>query len=457
MQQKICVIYARVSTQLQNIEFQVSSGKRIANTLAYDEQDIVILADDGISSLSKKAEERDALSQLHKLIKMDRVAVLIVFDRDRLARHMFEYLILVEDIIKNNVEVIFSNPCVEKFSKVLSREAELGLDAEVDGKRIAARNREVRKYYPSAPYGYLKIGKKGETRYVFAEHIAIVRTLFDDFKFNNSKKDFQIFKKKWQKKIKGNIEKILTNPFYSAHVGTEFEKVHHIEPIVDINLIKENIEKINIQWGYGLKKPVLNDFFFKQLQIPIICGICKKSLVSQTSKSNIHYKCPEHKKIKISQIRLNELVLDNLKYSIKTIDPDVIRQKSIAQINTFISKLEKEKREFQIKLTEVSLSNQRLRNNHDKLKLALTSFINIKNIYEEINDKLEKLKDLKVAINEFTSDVIRNANKSILSYSIDTLRALIISIEVGQVDVRILNRVGFFNSDNYNTEVMYYE
>ena len=149
--------------------------------------------------------------------------------------------------------------------------------------------------------------------------------------------------------------------------------------------------------------------------------------------------------------------MDNLKYSIKTIDPDVIRQKSIAQINTFISKLEKEKREFQIKLTEVSLSNQRLRNNHDKLKLALTSFINIKNIYEEINDKLEKLKDLKVAINEFTSDVIRNANKSILSYSIDTLRALIISIEVGQVDVRILNRVGFFNSDNYNTEVMYYE
>jgi len=119
------------------------------------------------------------------------IAVMIVRNRDRIARNMVEYLEVWQKLADAGVALVLSDKGATPVSNNFSEEAWNALMAEIEGDNIAGRTQAASRFYPPAPFVYEKIGRKGNTHYEFTQDIDDVKDLFEAFEAVAGKDEYK--------------------------------------------------------------------------------------------------------------------------------------------------------------------------------------------------------------------------------------------------------------------------
>ena len=185
-------LYARVSSQHQadeaTIESQVDAIKQRIAADGFGLDAELIFLDDGHSGATLL---RPALERLRDLAYTGGIDRLYVHSPDRLARKFMNQAVLLDELAKRHVEVVFLNQPIE-----VSPESNLllqmqGMIAEYERAKILERTRRGRRFSArqgrisvlgQAPYGYRYVPKHqgdGEARYdLVLDEVSVVRDLF---------------------------------------------------------------------------------------------------------------------------------------------------------------------------------------------------------------------------------------------------------------------------------------
>lgn len=440
------LLYARVSTSQQDIEKQVEIGLELAKTHGFDLEEVMIIKDHGISSLQVKLEDRLGMTELLRIIRKREIDTLIVFDRDRLARNMVEYLIIVDQANEYGVNIIFSNTEAEPYSKKLDREADLALYAEMEGNKINQRTAAVRKYYPSAPFGYKKVGNRSATRYVQVEKdIEQIQTMFKEFDSISNKLDFIEFKKGWEIKKGINCKKILTNPFYAGviiHSNEFIEPLTHIKGIMPKKTILLNREKI-MDWGYNEKKKRQVDSYFKYLGVPVLCGICKRPLQFTTKKNELYFSCKhvennqKYLYCKVSQLK--EILQKHVQAMINRLDTDSLKRITMTKITEHLKQMRQKIRNFEHnRVIAIKQIGER------KKLTTLTEIIQSVQEYDDqinhLNQKINQLLLINSKLNEFINITKSEFYRHFPEQMNEVTRILVKEVTIGKDYVDIQTR-----------------
>ena len=186
-------IYARVSSEQQAQEQTIASqvaalrDRVRADGCSLDEE--LCFVDDGISGTTL---QRPALERLRDQAYAGGFQRLYVHSPDRLARRYAYQVLLVEELRRNGLEIVFLNRAIG-----VSPEEDLllqmqGMFAEYERAKILERSRRGKRHAAQrgmvnvlggAPYGYRYITKHaggGSAAYeIVAEHAAVVRRVFN--------------------------------------------------------------------------------------------------------------------------------------------------------------------------------------------------------------------------------------------------------------------------------------
>ena len=186
-------IYARVSSdqqaQEQTIESQVAAlRERVASDGLALEEELCFL-DDGVSGSTLM---RPALERLRDVAYAGAIQKLYVHSPDRLARRYAYQVLLVDELKKYGVEIVFLNRAIG-----VSPEEDLllqmqGMFAEYERAKIMERSRRGKRHaarrgsvnvLSAAPYGYHYVSKRdggGEAAYeIHDEQAAVVKQVFE--------------------------------------------------------------------------------------------------------------------------------------------------------------------------------------------------------------------------------------------------------------------------------------
>jgi site-specific DNA recombinase len=186
-------IYARVSSEAQAKENTIASQiealeRRIRDDGLRCDPELVFV-DDGISGSSLI---RPSLERLRDQAAAGVIDRLYVHSPDRLARRYAYQVLLVEELTRSNVEVVFlNNPMGSDPEQNLLLQVQ-GMIAEYERAKIMERSRRGKQHaarrgsvnvLTGAPYGYRYIGKHegdGQARYqVLAHEARVVRQVFE--------------------------------------------------------------------------------------------------------------------------------------------------------------------------------------------------------------------------------------------------------------------------------------
>lgn|GEM_PF-5194724 len=292
---KVAVIYARVSSRSQDMAVQLDLGLRKANELGYGVDQIRVIEDYGVSARQVPLSHRRGLNEVLAMIRRGEVAILIVYDRDRLARETQEYLRLLSLLAKHGVSVVYTARGASPFTTRIVQEAQLALNSQMEGNRIAQRTQDARCYYPSCLYGFRRVGKGVEAHYVVDEaQYEYLVSLFTDFSTVTDAEDFTAFRKKWKKTIKRDVAVLLQNPFYAAALigedGTT-ETLRHIEPMVPLSTILQNRHTLAV-WGITVaQRAPTPTTWMLDASIPVSCGSCGRAMTIRLQKGVEYYRC----------------------------------------------------------------------------------------------------------------------------------------------------------------------
>ncbi len=177
---KVAAIYARVSTDRQKdeqtIDSQISALIEFAHAEGYTIPSELVLKDEGYSGSTLI---RPGLEHLRDLTAEGQIETVLVYSPDRLSRKYAYQVLLIEELNRNGVEVLFV-----KSPQATTPEEQLlvqfqGMIAEYERAQIAERTRRGKKYRAKcgsvnvlvkAPYGFRYV-KKTETSDAFYEII----------------------------------------------------------------------------------------------------------------------------------------------------------------------------------------------------------------------------------------------------------------------------------------------
>ncbi len=186
-------IYARVSSdqqaQEQTIESQIAAlRQRIAND-GYILNDSLCFIDDGVSGASLM---RPALERLRDTAYVNGFQKLYVHSPDRLARRYAYQVLLVDELKKHDVEIVFLNRAIGASPEEDLLLQMQGMFAEYERAKIMERSRRGKRHAATrgnvnvlsgAPYGYRYISKReggGAASYeVNEQHAAVVKQMFE--------------------------------------------------------------------------------------------------------------------------------------------------------------------------------------------------------------------------------------------------------------------------------------
>lgn len=290
---EVVILYARVSSAAQDVDLQIRMGMQHAIRLGYAEAQVITITDEGVSSQKIIASRRKGLTQVMTWVQSGRIRHVIVYDRDRLARSMPEYMTILNAFQTHNVSLEFSNRDVIPFSTNLSMEAHLASFAQAEGERIRKRVADSRPYYPRAPYGYRREGKSSSVHYVFEpEEIERVRCLFDEFMVIYRESDYRRFEKRWKTTLNRDVRSILSNSYYAAtfyRSDQEIEVLRHLPPIIELEQILLNRKKFD-EW-YPKVSSVNEATALRRWGIPIYCTVCGRLLDQKNRKGEFVFWC----------------------------------------------------------------------------------------------------------------------------------------------------------------------
>jgi len=189
----IVALYARVSSERQADELTIQSQLSALKQRIIDDQVTLdkelCLLDDGYSD---ETLLRPALEQLRDVAYAGGIDRLYVHSPDRLARKYAYQVLLVEELNKHGVELIFINDDLQNQTPEGNMLLQMqGVFAEYERAKIMERTRRGRRFaarqgrvsvLAHAPYGYRYISKHdgdGEARYdIMLEEAGLVREMF---------------------------------------------------------------------------------------------------------------------------------------------------------------------------------------------------------------------------------------------------------------------------------------
>lgn len=101
--------YKRTSSGGQDLELQISANAEHLKEYAKD--DVIEFTDFDVSATKLTMDDRPALSRMLKLMKQGEIDTVIVYERDRLARNVYEYIAIAQVFYEHKIDVIYSIRC----------------------------------------------------------------------------------------------------------------------------------------------------------------------------------------------------------------------------------------------------------------------------------------------------------------------------------------------------------
>lgn len=361
--QKILAEYIRTSSGGQELKLQI--GTNAPHLEEHNPDNILRFTDQDVSATKLSMEDRPALNRMLKLVQAGKISTIVVYERDRLARNVYEYIQMVTLFYINDVNVIFTATNATPFSKDLFVETWYGLSAQFEGQRITNRLSDARKRNPSNLIGYQKIksssNSKGNiNKYIpLKEQKDVIYNLFLDFSKVSSPEDIYNITIRYQSLLNRQeirILDILKTPFFSGHYDNNgsFVRLPNVEPIISLDLFKSvqnRLEEfsLDITDGFSLSK--------KESKVVPRCGICNQELKFKKGQIGTFgfYKCSKHKKIQIEVNELIEKTTESLQKALKQISFSELYKLYVKVIKNNIAQCRKSSEKMQKKLARVCL------------------------------------------------------------------------------------------------------
>jgi site-specific DNA recombinase len=409
--------YARVSSASQDIDKQINYIKHYLKRNNIPEEKVKILKDNDISANVLSMEERPGLEKLRIAIKQGTVRKLIVYHRDRLARNFYEYVLLVKELYKYDIEVIFVANNQPPFSKDLFTEAIQGMLAQSNGLTIRSRNHEYMEQYPSTPWlGFTREGKKSKTRYLpdSKKGPQLKRFFQKAAKANTAERLIELlteYKALFNNKRLDEILEYLNNPFYCGHIkkGDQYYKLGHVDPLIDLDTymqVEVNLEKVMSQVVEAINVSL------ERSNITPICAKCKGQMKFRAGKigNSGYYVCSnKHYRITIEVDDLNVDIEEHFKEIMPKIDFDLFKKEIRTILNRQKEKLAAkfESLEKSINKTEEDIS---LLSPRDSVKIKVLFYridklkLEMKNVHFSlirIDDAFSELKQLSNVVKNY--------------------------------------------------------
>lgn len=143
MQEKLVVVYSRVSSSSQNLREQLDAAKKVLKARNINEDDEIFLEDFNVSATKNDANNRPAYKKLQNLIREGRVVLVIIYARDRVQRNFYEASEFNELVNIYGVEVIYTASNEIPFNKNSSIENFYGIFSQQEGKNIGRRTKDA--------------------------------------------------------------------------------------------------------------------------------------------------------------------------------------------------------------------------------------------------------------------------------------------------------------------------
>ncbi|WP_157663693.1 recombinase family protein [Sutcliffiella horikoshii] len=296
--------YLRVSTGNQDLQMQIDANKEYLKK--YEVEQVMQFKDYDVSATKLKMNERPALRRLLKLIQGGKLKKIFVYDRDRFARDVYEYVYIVKLCYKYDVELIFTADGAAPFSKDIVQETWYGLFAQMEGQKINTRLHDVRSRYPQSLIGYKKVLDKKSSTYKADKDVSKhISELFKEVSKTSSLEaliDIVVRYCKILNRDAKRIVGILNTAFFSAHGRTrdgDYFELAHVDAIISLSLFQE-VQVVLKRYGQAYEDVVRNTL--RESFIIPTCGKCGEQMIFKKGRlGNFgEYICKHHKKIRIS-------------------------------------------------------------------------------------------------------------------------------------------------------------
>lgn len=308
--------YVRVSTTRQGEEGVSLQQQKEANETCAVRRGVKI------SRLFEEQETaakrgRPIFTKMLKLLKAGKAAGVIMHKIDRSARNLKDWADLGE-LIDSGVEVYFANEALDLRSRGGRLAADIQAVVAADYIRNL-REETLKGFYGRlkqglmpmpAPLGYVNHGK-GKPKTLDPERATLVRRAFELYATGAFSLDGLVEKmyalglrsRTGQKVGRNSISLLLNRRFYIGEIeikktGQRFLGNH--EPLIEPSLF-EQVQAILM--GRYPQRSKVHDFTFRKL---LCCGCCGYSLIGETHKGFVYYRC-HNKKCPTTSIRETEI------------------------------------------------------------------------------------------------------------------------------------------------------
>ncbi|RDE34142.1 hypothetical protein DV713_08565 [Parageobacillus thermoglucosidasius] len=339
---KLKVLYMRVSSDNQSEEMQLNAAKRYLEQ--YNPDEVLILCDHGISATKLPLHKRPQLVKLLDLVREDKVDTLLVYQRDRLARDFYEYLTIISELIKHNVNVIFTASDSPQFNKDIVLEGAYAIFAQHEGHLINKRTSDARKQAPHRIFGYdVTKTENGRSYSINEKRGELVKQLFSEAANVENIEEFLILLTKYKKLVGRKVEdvlKILKQPFYAGYYMSqnEYHHLQHVPAIITLDEYKsvnKKLEQLEKQY-YELKAQTQDSALIRP-----ICFICNNemSLKMNAVGTEGYFVCSRnHKLVDIPIKQLNDIIDEIVTEILNNLNINELEKKCLS----FLTSLKKE-------------------------------------------------------------------------------------------------------------------
>lgn len=429
-------VYCRVSTSGQNINQQISLAEVYFTQKHIDTEKVQYYLDDNVSANKLALDKRPELNRLVMEIKKGKIKTVVVQSRDRLARNFYEYIDLVKEFYKYNVQVIFTDSGQSKFSKVLSVEALYGIFAQTEGRNIANKTISAALHFPNSIWGFNVTGKKNTKKYTPNPDMeSIIKSLFYSVMNINSADEMIELIKKYKKEIKKSSLKLLAclkSPFYAGHIKIQEQYVQlpHVEPIISLEdyfQVQECLLKFEKEIQASIAKSSE-----KGLLHPI-CSYCKTVMSSRSSNlgDSVYYVCAKkgHPRISLEVSRYNQLISEHLAFVLNRINVKQIKKDVFA----FVLAQEKQSnkllslKENQLKASHKKITNLLGTSNKRKINLLVEQSKLVEEEMKQIHTRLIQIEEARKGINFFVNTVNEQLINELQNYQQEYLIQMLFS------------------------------
>ena len=408
------VVYARVSSEQQNLEMQLEAAKPYIKD--FHPKEIIYLNDDGVSATKKKLDERPKMQELLELIRNGQVDILIVYQRDRLARDFYEYLEIILLLYTHKVKVIFTAtghlPFNHELESGIFSEGVFGMMSQIEGMNIVNRTGDAFQKAPHAIFGYI-VKKSGnrKTYTINPDYKATIKRLYKDCLSVKTAKDLIELLLMYKKIIKRNeidVFNILIRPFYAGYVEVngKYELLSHVPAIITLDQFKAVQEKL-IEFA-----PNLNFGTLKDNKMPSVvprCHKCNESLVPSNYLEADLLLCKKHKKVYIQRKVLDSLIDEVVADAIQYTNLNQIEGKTLAALIKLQSTIADKKEGIQRNFEQVEMKMLTQLNFAKDKKLVLEMEKNLIGLQDDFRKLVEnevKVEKHIAELKQFVSIII---------------------------------------------------